>query len=257
MREKYLRWGVVSILRQYLDILKSKRKIGRVESVYALPTVKAAVSKHLVDLKVTTYWKRCFFIQNGIDKEVFYPNGQRVWGENGSIRVLSVGSMHVGFKGIQDILGAVKWLKNKGLNVHLVRVSPTRPSEEELDRGIVDEFYEGLKEKEMAALYRNADIFVSSSFEMEGFGLPAMEALASGVPSILTEISSYKSFDKEKDFAYFVPTHRPDKIVEGVLTFMENKEFRKKCVQGGLRVARNYTLETTKKHLLNFFTTIS
>jgi len=35
---------------------------------------------------------------------------------------------------------------------------------------------------------------------------------------------------------------------------MENKEFREKCVQEGLRVARNYTLETTKKHLLIFYT---
>jgi glycosyltransferase involved in cell wall biosynthesis len=93
---------------------------------------------------------------------------------------------------------------------------------------------------------------VSSSFEMEGFGLPAMEALASGVPSILTEISSYKNFDKEKDFAYFVPTHRPDKIVEGVLTFIENKKLRENCIKEGFRVAKNYTLQTTKNHLFNF-----
>jgi glycosyltransferase involved in cell wall biosynthesis len=252
MREKYLKGSVFSILRQYLDILKSKRKIKWVESIYALPTVKTAVSKHLVELIEKIYRQRCFLIQNGIDTDVFYPNGQKVWGENGNIRILSVGSMRVGFKGIQDILGAVKWLKDKGVNVRLIRVSPTRPSEEELDGGIVDEFYEGLKEKEMAALYRNADIFVSSSFEMEGFGLPAMEALASGVPSILTEISSYKNFDKEKDFAYFVPTHRPDKIVEGILAFIENKEWRENCIKKGLGVARHYTLEITQAHLLNF-----
>jgi glycosyltransferase involved in cell wall biosynthesis len=252
IREKYLKGDVLSIVKQYLDILKSKRKIKWVESVYALPTVKAAVSKHLAELIEKIYGQRCFLIQNGIDTGVFYPDAKRVWGKNGNIRILSVGSMRVGFKGIQDILDAIKLLKEKGVNVNFIRVSPTRPSKRELDGGIVDEFYEGLREKEMAALYRNADIFVSSSFEMEGFGLPAMEALASGVPSILTEISSYKNFDKGKDFAFFIPTHRPDKIVEGILAFIESKELRESCIKNGFRVAKHYTLEITQEHLLNF-----
>lgn len=250
--EKYERRSVLSIMRRYLDIMKYKRKIRRVESVYALPTIKAAVSKHLTELIEKKYKQRCFLIKNGIDTDIFYPDGKRIWGKNGNIRILSVGSMHVGFKGIQDTLAAIKLLKDKGLNVKLMRVSPTSPSKRELDGVIVDEFYEGLKEKEMAGLYRNTDIFISSSFEVEGFGLPAMEALSSAVPSILTEIMSYKNFDEKRDFAYFVPTHRPDKIAEGVLAFIENKEFRDKCVQRGLRVARNYTLETTKEHLSNF-----
>jgi glycosyltransferase involved in cell wall biosynthesis len=250
--EKYSKRGVLSLIKQYLDIMKSKRKIKRVESVYALPTVKAAVSKHLAELIEKKYKQRCFLIQNGIDTGVFYPDEKRVWGKNGIIRILSVGSMHVGFKGIQDILIAIKLLKDKGVNINLIRTSPTRPSKGELDGGVVDEFYEGLKEKEMAALYRNADIFVSSSLEMEGFGLPAMEALTSGVPSVLTEISSYKNFDERMDFAFFVPTHRPDKIVEGILALIENKRLRENCIKKGLRVAKHYTLEITQERLLNF-----
>ncbi len=252
MPEKYSKRGVLSLIRQYLDLMKSKRKIRRVESVYALPTIKAAVSKHLVALIEKKYSQRCFLLQNGIDTGVFYPDDRRVWGKNGNIRILSVGSMHVGFKGINDILAAVKLLKDKGVNVSLIRISPTSPSKRELDGRIVDEFYEGLKEKEMAARYRDADIFISSSHEIEGFGLPAMEALASGIPAILTEISSYKNFDEKQDFAYFVPTHRPDKIVEGVLALMNNEELRKKRIRRGLGVAKNYTLETTKEHLSNF-----
>jgi glycosyltransferase involved in cell wall biosynthesis len=87
---------------------------------------------------------------------------------------------------------------------------------------------------------------------MEGFGLPAMEALTSGVPSVLTEISSYKNFDERMDFAFFVPTHRPDKIVEGILALIENKRLRENCIKKGLRVAKHYTLEITQERLLNF-----
>lgn len=252
IQEKYLRRGIHSNIRQYLNILKSKRKIKRVESVYALPTVKAAVSKHLVELIEKKYRQKCHLIQNGIDHRIFYPDEKRVWGENGSVRILSVGSMQVGFKGIQDTLNAIKLLKDKGVKVELNRVSPTPPSRKELDGKIVDRFYKALSEKEMANLYRNTDIFISSSLEVEGFGLPAMEALASGVPSILTEISSYKNFDEKMDFAYFVPTHRPDKIVEGILAFIEKKELRDNIIKKGLRVAKHYTLEITQAHLLNF-----
>jgi alpha-1,3-rhamnosyl/mannosyltransferase len=96
------------------------------------------------------------------------------------------------------------------------------------------------------------DIFISSSLEGEGFGLPAMEALASGIPSILTEISSYLNFDEKKDFAYFVPTHRPDKIAEGILTFIEDRELRERCRERGMSVSKGFTLERTKQDLGNF-----
>jgi len=252
IQEKYLKGGIHSSIRQYLNVLKSKRKIKRVESIYALPTVKAAVSKHLVELIEKKYRQKCHLIQNGIDHRIFYPDEKRVWGENGNIKILSVGSMQVGFKGIQDTLHAIKLLKDKGVKVDLTRVSPIPPSRKELEGKIVDRFYEALSEKEMANLYRNTDIFISSSLEVEGFGLPAMEALASGAPSILTEISSYKNFDEKMDFAYFVPTHRPDKIVEGILAFMEDKGLRENCIKNGLGVAKHYTLKITKEHLLKF-----
>lgn len=248
--EKYLRKGFFSIWR-YVDVLKFKKRIKEIESVYALPTVKAAVSKHLAELIQKRCHQKCFIIQNGIDPNVFRPNERRVWGENGRIRILSVGSFDVGTKRIEDTLGAVTLLKGKGVSVEFTRVSQHLPSEGEGVGKLVDRYYMNIMEREMAELYRNSDIFISSSLEAEGFGLPAMEALASGVPSILTEISSYKSFDAKGDFAYFVPTHRPDKIAEGVLAFMEDKELRAKCVERGIDVAKGFTLERTKQDLLN------
>lgn len=253
MPEKYSTdKSIVSILRRYIDMTKSKRKIKQIESIYALPTVKAAVSRFLADLIEKRYGQRCHLIQNGVDHRIFYPAEKRIWGENGEIKILSVGSVQVGFKGIEDTLRAIKLLKNRGIPVKLFRVSYTPPSRKELDGNLVDRFYTGLSEKEMAELYRNVDIFISSSLEVEGFGLPAMEALASGVPSILTEISSYKNFDLKSNFAYFVPTHRPDKIVEGVLSLIQDQKLREQYIRNGLEVAKQYSLKITKEHLEKF-----
>ena len=254
--EKYIRKGVL-FLYKYIDVLKFKKKIKRIESIYALPTIKAAVSRHLVELIEKRYHQKCHLIQNGIDGGVFFPNDNRIWAESGKIRILSVGSIQVGFKGIPDTLKAIKILKEKGVNIELIRVSPHPSSEEEKKAGLVDHYYINLKEQEMAELYRNTDIFISSSLEGEGFGLPAMEALMCGVPSILTEISSYLNFDEKKDFAYFVPTHRPDKIAEGVLALKEDRGMRERFRDRGISVAKGFTLERTKQDLSNFIKELS
>jgi len=249
---KYLRRGIFSRLRRAMDVWNFKKRIGEIELVYALPTIKAAVSKHLAELIEKRYHQKCGLVQNGIDPRIFYPNEHRLWGENGKIRILSVGSMQVGFKGIPDALQSVRILKEKGISVKFTRVSPHPPSEREEVGKLVDQYYMNLREQEMAELYRGVDIFISSSLEGEGFGLPAMEALASGTPSILTEISSYSNFGTKRDFAYFVPTHRPDRIAEGVLTFIEDRELRRKCMEKGIEVAKGFTLERTKQDLTNF-----
>jgi glycosyltransferase involved in cell wall biosynthesis len=252
IKERYLRKGIFSIFLKYADILKFKKRIRKIESIYALPTIKAAVSRHLVELIERRFHQKCFLIQNGIDPSIFYPNERRAWGENGRIKILSVGPMQVGFKGIPDTLQSIKILREKGIPLEFTRVSPYPPSENEEVGRVVNQYYMNLKEKEMVELYRNTDIFISSSLEGEGFGLPAMEALACGVPSILTEISSYKNFDEKMDFAYFVPTHQPEKIAEGVLTFIEDRGLREKFRERGMSVSKGFTLERTKQDLTNF-----
>ena len=250
--ERYQRRGIFSALESHLDLIKFKRRIRQIEAVYALPTYKAAVSKHLVELLEGKYGQRCALIQNGIDLKTFWPYQQREWGKNGKIRVLSVGSADVGFKGIADTLDAVKLLKEKGIDLELIRVSPGLPSRREKEGGLVHSYHTGLKETEMAELYRETDIFISSSLEGEGFGLPAIEALASGVPSILTEVSTYKNFDENPGFAYFVPTHSPKNIASGVEKFINDVQFRNQCIEMGSRVVAKFALQKTKEDLIRF-----
>ncbi len=249
--EKYSKRRVFPLWR-HIDGLKFKRRIREIEAIYALPTVKTAVSRHLAELIQKRYRQKCFLIQNGIDPKIFYPDEKRIWGERGKIRILSVGPINVGFKGIPDTLKSIKILKDKGIGIEFIRVSPHPPSEIEEVGKVVDQFYINLREKEMADLYRSMDIFISSSLEGEGFGLPAMEALACGVPSILTEISSYQNFDTKRDFAYFVPMHRPDRIAEGAVALLKDRNLREKHREEGIRVAKEFTLERTRKDLLAF-----
>ena len=257
--ERYRATGPFSFLKRAGNNLRFRRRIRRFEAAYALPTVKMAVSRHLADLIEKRYGQRCFLVQNGVDQRVFYPRTDyaRVGALPGPVRVLSAGSIHVGFKGIPDTLEAIRILKDRGCPVELTRVSPGPPSEEEKKSAIVDRFLIAISEREMAALYRETDIFVSSSLEGEGFGLPAIEALLSGVPCVLTEISTYNNFSDSWDFAYFVPMHRPEAIAEGIMTLINEGSIRNRYIERGLEVAKTFSLERTKEHLAAFVEEIS
>jgi len=245
---------VLGRLKKYRNSLHFKRKIREFDATYRLPTIKIAVSRNLALLIEKRYQQKCFLVQNGIDHNVFYPNRMRAWGgadRQAPVKVLSIGSMSVGAKGIPDTLEAIRIMKQRRA-INFTRVSPGPPSQKEMASGIIDRFLTGLSEEEMALLYRDTDIFISASLEAEGFGLPAIEALASGVPSILTEISAHESFSVSRDFAWFVPTHAPDKIAIGIETFVENPALRERCIEKGIEVAGTFTLDRMKEDLARF-----
>lgn len=251
--ERYERRGLFSSVGRFIDNMKFRKRIKEIESIYALPTIKAGLSPHLVRLIKERYEQECHIIQGGIDDRVFNARERKPWGLRGKIRILCVGSMFVGFKGIPDTYDAIEILKKRGLDLEFIRVSPAPATKREAEGGIVDRYYVGLNEAEMAALYKETDIYISTSLEGEGLGYPAIEALACGVPSILTEIPSYQDLDEKRDFACFVPVHSPDLVAEGIIKIIEDSEFRNRCIQRGFEVAKGYTLERTKKDLKIFF----
>ncbi|MCX8110082.1 MAG: glycosyltransferase family 4 protein [Syntrophorhabdaceae bacterium] len=251
--ERYDRKGFFSTIGRFIDNMKFKKRIKEIESIYALPTIKAGLSPHLVRLIKDRYGQDCSIIQGGIDDKVFHARGRKQWRWSKKVRILCVGSMFVGFKGIPDTYSAIEILKNKGVEIEFIRVSPAQATKKEMEGGIVDTYLVGLNEDEMADLYRETDIYISTSLVGEGLGYPAIEALACGVPCILTEIPSYMDLDENRDFACFVPVHRPDLVAEGILRLIEDKGYRDMRVERGFEVAAHYTLERTKKDLRDFF----
>ena len=55
------------------------------------------------------------------------------------------------------------------------------------------DFVGSVPEKELINLYRNASLFIFPSF-YEGFGLPPLEAMASGCPSLYRIREVYQKF---------------------------------------------------------------
>ncbi|HNC99132.1 MAG TPA: glycosyltransferase family 4 protein [Myxococcota bacterium] len=96
-------------------------------------------------------------------------------------------------KGIRDALQAVALLRQQGMALEVVRVSAMDPMEDEARLTPIDRYFQAIPTAQMAQLYREADLVVVPSLEGEGFGLPFVEALASGTPALASDISSFRS----------------------------------------------------------------
>jgi glycosyltransferase involved in cell wall biosynthesis len=99
----------------------------------------------------------------------------------------------------------------------------------------------------IARLYRGATVFVYPS-RFEGFGMPVVEAMASGTPCV---VSNHPSLDEASgEAAIRVDPERPRAIADGI---REAHERRDELVPLGLAHARRFTWrETGRVHLQGY-----
>jgi glycosyltransferase involved in cell wall biosynthesis len=99
-----------------------------------------------------------------------------------------------------------------------------------------------LSDDTLAALYRMAAVFVFPSL-YEGFGLPPLEAMASGTPVVTSNVSSLP--EVAGDAAVLVdPTDAMD-IKEGIKRVLTDPELREQLRARGLVRARQFSWETS------------
>ncbi len=104
----------------------------------------------------------------------------------------------------------------------------------------------------LPALYRGASVFVYPS-RFEGFGIPVVEAMACGVPCV---VSSHPSLDEASGTAAIrVDPERPQAIADGI---REARARRDELVPLGLAHARRFTWrETGRAHLQGYADALS
>jgi glycosyltransferase involved in cell wall biosynthesis len=165
-----------------------------------------------------------------------------------------VGPYEVDFKNIPAALkGTAIAKKIWDLPIQLIRVSQFPLGNDEKKLMAPDEYHFHVPHNRMGDLYRSADLFLSLSKEAEGFGLPALEAMACGIPTILSGISSYYSFDEIRDYALFVDPPGPEQAALAVKRIASEPALRQHLSERGLTVAGQFTKEKVLQRLTDTF----
>jgi glycosyltransferase involved in cell wall biosynthesis len=119
--------------------------------------------------------------------------------------------------------------------------------ETELPLITLGQFPVHLSDDHLARFYRGATVFVYPS-RFEGFGIPVVEAMASGAPCV---VSSHPSLDEAcGDAAVRVDPESPEAIAAGIREALDRRD---ELVPLGLAHARRFTwLETGRIHLQSY-----
>ena len=219
---------------------------AQIDAAYALPLPKITVSPHLIDV-CRRFYSDVSCIGQIVDSDFF----QQRSAESLPPRVLLVGPMQADFKGIEYGYEAVRRARERA-HFDLVRASQWEPAPGE-PAELAAEFHAGIDTAAMAKLVASCDIFLAPSLEEEGFGLPAAEAMATGLAGVMSSIPSFRSWDDAHDYALFVPPRDGAAMGDALVELLQNAERRRRLAKRGREVVEQFRSGNTGRRLESYF----
>ncbi len=224
---------------------------SEIEAVYRLPTRKLAVSPHLARLIEERIGHTARFVPQPFDARVFRPPAHDR-PEDGSFRLLLSGQWDLPIKGVEWAMRALRPLVYESPRLSLVRLSQDAPQEEvefwpDADRSIQ------LPIELVPDLVRGVDAYLGPSTEVEGFGLPTLEAMGCARPAVLTDIGAARSIDPREEASIRVPHGDDDALRGAVRRLRDSPDLRRRLGSSGRRIAEEYSEDRTAWALFECF----
>ena len=161
-----------------------------IADIYRLPTRKLAISGVLAGLLTRLGFGPVTDVGQVFDATAFFPGPPRP--PSDPPVVLVVGPLEIDLKGVDVALKGLQAFRRDGGRFRLRRVSYFPPGEAERGYGLADEYHHRLAPERMPFAYRASDVFIGAPRREEGFGLPSLEALACGIPTLLSDVPAQR-----------------------------------------------------------------
>lgn len=166
--------------------------------------------------------------------------------------ILYVGRLNIR-KNVQQLVRAMAELRNRDIPLIIVGKEDSRsPSIEplidtlQLQRRVV--IHRAVTNEELPAFYSLASVFVFPSFA-EGFGIPPLEAMASGTPAVVSNTTALPEVCG--DAAWLIDPNSASDIAYAVDTILENSELRRELTEKGFRRSAVFNWDNTVKGIMD------
>jgi glycosyltransferase involved in cell wall biosynthesis len=207
--------------------------------------------------------KRIRVVHHGFDDSFFNTKSDpeaterllKVYGAVSGKYLLYVGALQPR-KNINRIIEAFEKVKKEYPDYKLVLAGePAWLAETILNRVASSPYAEdiiltgGISFESVRALYQRASLFLFPSL-YEGFGLPILEAFASGVPVLVSENSSLR--EVAGDGAWYCDAFSADDIAKQIQCVLGNENLRTKLMQRSQEQLRKFSWDKAAEETLDF-----
>jgi len=220
--------------------------------------------KHIVTVSTQSYNdiveqfgvapSRLKLIYNGIDTGLFAPQAQK---SDDPWQIMTTASADQPLKGLRFLLQALALLRGRHPELKLLVVGKLKEGGataqllEELQLQSAVRFVSGISNQEMVAHY-NASAMVVCPSLYEGFGLPAGEAMACGVPVISSDGGALP--EVVGDAGIVVPAGDSGALARAIEKLLSNRELRETLGQAGRRrIEKTFSWQVAAGHLVAYY----
>ena len=222
-------WEKILIHRWHFFLRMQKKVASQLEHVVTVSHRSRADIADAFDLDS----RKIHLVYNGIDTDEFRPMPEVA---KRRFQIMATASADQPLKGLRYLLLAVARLAKKYPQIHLLLVSkpkPGGPTEKLIRRlklaGHVT-FVSGISTEEMVEHYAQSEIAVVPSV-YEGFGLPAGEAMACGVPVVSTDGGALA--EVVGDAGIVVPTKEAGALADSIEKLLLDEKLRQEYAEAG------------------------
>jgi phosphatidylinositol alpha-mannosyltransferase len=185
-------------------------------------------------------------IPNGIQVDRFHPGHPPIRHlRDGRINVLFVGRLEKR-KGLTDLLQAYQYLHERVPETRLIVVGDG-PLRSRVESFVEDRRLEGVvlagyvPDEVLPRYYATADIFCAPATGSESFGIVLLEAMASGLPVVATEIPGYLSVLDPGHDSLTVKPGAAAELGAALTVLARHAELRSRLAAVGIAKARRYS----------------
>ena len=211
--------------------------------VYRTPICLLAVSQILCKIFREVYNRDSQFFPNGINTDFYCPLEQK---KNETPVVLLVGNPTQQFKGFAFAMTVLGEVVRSGIPFKIWWASQEECTLKSVSFEI--EQYVRPSQEKLAELYRNSDVFLSTSL-YEAFSLPPLEAMASGTAVISTDNGGIMSYAEPGHNCILCDQGDYSSMVYALSSLLENPQAREALAAAGRKTAMKFSFKNIAPQL--------